>query len=268
MLVKHPWLTLVVVFALGIGIPASLAPHHLIDAILDESPPFDQGDQVVGVVGTQPGVGHAGAVAPRRLRVAANAPHLVRVRRGRTVPGGERDLGRRPCGGRAGGGDERVLVRVDASAARAGTCDPPDGGATGRRVVGGAGSASSVPSRPALARAAFERRVGATADRRCCSAAAGRGRRTAASPAPAASRCSNRVRPRVLGRQTARASCSVDAATSTRRTQRVAKRPPKGHSCADRMVTAAFPGPGAGPSRCGHRRRLAGPGASASMVRL
>ena len=51
MLVKHPWLTLVVVFALGIGIPASLAPHHLIDAILDEPPPFDQGDQVVGVVG-------------------------------------------------------------------------------------------------------------------------------------------------------------------------------------------------------------------------
>ena len=51
MLVKHPWLTLVVVFALGIGIPASLTPHHLIDAVLDESPPFDQGDQVVGVVG-------------------------------------------------------------------------------------------------------------------------------------------------------------------------------------------------------------------------
>ena len=51
MLVKHPWLTLVVVFALGIGIPASLTPHHLLDAVLDESPPFDQGDQVVGVVG-------------------------------------------------------------------------------------------------------------------------------------------------------------------------------------------------------------------------
>ena len=51
MLVKHPWLTLVVVFALGIGIPASLAPHHLIDAVLDESPPFDEGEQVVGVVG-------------------------------------------------------------------------------------------------------------------------------------------------------------------------------------------------------------------------
>ena len=51
MLVKHPWLTLVVVFALGIGIPASLTPHHLIDAVLDESPPFDEGDQVVGVVG-------------------------------------------------------------------------------------------------------------------------------------------------------------------------------------------------------------------------
>ena len=51
MLVKHPWLTLVVVFALGIGIPASLTPHHLIDALLDESPPFHEGDQVVGVVG-------------------------------------------------------------------------------------------------------------------------------------------------------------------------------------------------------------------------
>ena len=51
MLVKHPWLTLVVVFALGIGIPASLPPHHLIDALLDESPPFHEGDQVVGVVG-------------------------------------------------------------------------------------------------------------------------------------------------------------------------------------------------------------------------
>ena len=51
MLVKHPWLTLVVVFALGIGIPASLAPHHLIDAVLDESPPFDQGEQAAGVVG-------------------------------------------------------------------------------------------------------------------------------------------------------------------------------------------------------------------------
>ncbi|MCY4029211.1 MAG: ABC transporter permease [Acidobacteria bacterium] len=51
MLVKHPWLTLVVVFALGVGIPASLTPHHLIDAVLDESPPFDRGDQVVGVVG-------------------------------------------------------------------------------------------------------------------------------------------------------------------------------------------------------------------------
>ena len=51
MLVKHPWLTLVVVFALGIGIPASLTPHHLLDAVLDESPSFDQGDQVVGVVG-------------------------------------------------------------------------------------------------------------------------------------------------------------------------------------------------------------------------
>ena len=51
MLVKHPWLTLVVVFALGIGIPASLAPHHFIDALLDESPPFDRGDEVVGVVG-------------------------------------------------------------------------------------------------------------------------------------------------------------------------------------------------------------------------
>ena len=44
-------ITLVVVFALGVGIPASLTPHHLLDAILDESPPFHQGDQVVGVAG-------------------------------------------------------------------------------------------------------------------------------------------------------------------------------------------------------------------------
>jgi predicted permease len=64
MLVKHPGLTLVVIFALGIGIPASLTPHHLIDALLDESPPFDQGEQVVGVVGLNL---ESGAQEPLRL---------------------------------------------------------------------------------------------------------------------------------------------------------------------------------------------------------
>ncbi len=48
MLVKHPGVTLVIVFALGIGIPASLTPNHLIDAFIDESPPFEDGDRVVG----------------------------------------------------------------------------------------------------------------------------------------------------------------------------------------------------------------------------
>lgn len=41
MLVKHPVVTLVVVFALGVGIPVSLAPHHLMNAILDTPLPKD-----------------------------------------------------------------------------------------------------------------------------------------------------------------------------------------------------------------------------------
>ena len=48
MMVKHPGISLVIVFALALGIPASLAPHHLIDAAVDESPPFDEGHDVVG----------------------------------------------------------------------------------------------------------------------------------------------------------------------------------------------------------------------------
>ena len=97
--------------------------------------------------GSQSGIGRAGAVASRRLRVAANAPHFVRVRRGRTAPGGERDLGRRPCGGRAGGGDERVLVRVDAGAARAGT--RAHGGGRGRRGARGGGGRIRLLALPA-----------------------------------------------------------------------------------------------------------------------
>ena len=50
MLVKHPAITFVVVLALGLGIPVSLAPHHLLDAITNESPPFEQGERVVGLV--------------------------------------------------------------------------------------------------------------------------------------------------------------------------------------------------------------------------
>lgn len=102
--------------------------------------------------GPQPGVGCAGAAASRRLRVAADAPHLVRLRRGRVAPAGERDLGRRSGRGRARGGDERLLVRVDASAARAGT--RADGGGRGRRGARGRGGrtrllalAARLPSR-------------------------------------------------------------------------------------------------------------------------
>ena len=147
MLVKHPWLTLVVVFALGIGIPASLAPHHLIDAVLDESPPFDRGDQVVGVVGLNQ---ESGAREPLRLgdyeSLRMRLTSFASVG-GRTAPGSERDLGRRPCGGRARGGDERVLVRVDAGAARAGT--RAHGGGRGRRGARGGGGRLRLLALPA-----------------------------------------------------------------------------------------------------------------------
>jgi len=48
MLLRHPGLTLVAVFALSIGIPASLIPIHIIDAMGAELP-FDEGDRIVGV---------------------------------------------------------------------------------------------------------------------------------------------------------------------------------------------------------------------------
>ena len=103
MLVKHPWLTLVVVFALGIGIPASLTPHHLIDALLDESPPFDQGDQVVGVVGLDQ---ESGTQEPLRLgdyeSLRTRLTSFASVGAA-AAPGRERDLGRRPVRRARGG---------------------------------------------------------------------------------------------------------------------------------------------------------------------
>jgi hypothetical protein len=51
MMRKYPGVSLVIVFALAIGIPASLVPNHLIDKATGEPPPFDEGERVVGVIG-------------------------------------------------------------------------------------------------------------------------------------------------------------------------------------------------------------------------
>jgi hypothetical protein len=48
MMRKHPGASLAIVFALAIGIPASLLPNHLIGKALGQSPPFDEGERVVG----------------------------------------------------------------------------------------------------------------------------------------------------------------------------------------------------------------------------
>ena len=48
MLVRHPGLTLVTVFALSIGIPASLIPIHVLNAIAAPLP-FDEADRIVGI---------------------------------------------------------------------------------------------------------------------------------------------------------------------------------------------------------------------------
>ena len=51
MMRKYPGVSLAIVFALAIGIPVSLLPNHLIESALGQSPPFDEGERVVGVVG-------------------------------------------------------------------------------------------------------------------------------------------------------------------------------------------------------------------------
>jgi putative ABC transport system permease protein len=56
MMRKYPGVSLAIVFALAIGIPVSLLPNHLVESALGQSPPFDEGERVVGVVG----VGRAG----------------------------------------------------------------------------------------------------------------------------------------------------------------------------------------------------------------
>lgn len=46
MLAKHPGMNLVIVIALGVGIPASLAPHLLLDAALSAPLPLDEGERI------------------------------------------------------------------------------------------------------------------------------------------------------------------------------------------------------------------------------
>ena len=48
---QYPGISLAIVFALAVGIPLSLLPNHLIGSSLGQSPPFDEGERVVGVVG-------------------------------------------------------------------------------------------------------------------------------------------------------------------------------------------------------------------------
>ena len=58
MLVKHPAVTLVIVLALGIGIPASLLPHVLIDAGLHTPPPLEDGDRIAAILMANPETGN------------------------------------------------------------------------------------------------------------------------------------------------------------------------------------------------------------------
>ena len=48
---KYPGVSLAIVFALAVGIPVSLLPNHLVASALGQSPPFDEGERVLGVVG-------------------------------------------------------------------------------------------------------------------------------------------------------------------------------------------------------------------------
>lgn len=57
MLAKHPGMTLVIVLALGVGIPASLLPHLLLDAALYAPLPLDGGDRIRAVVMWNPQTG-------------------------------------------------------------------------------------------------------------------------------------------------------------------------------------------------------------------
>src|SRR4029434_9794546 len=51
MMRKYPGVSLAIVVALTIGIPLSLLPNHLGERALGQSPSFDEGERVVGVVG-------------------------------------------------------------------------------------------------------------------------------------------------------------------------------------------------------------------------
>lgn len=52
MMRKYPGVSLAIVFALAVGIPVSLLPNHLVSHALRQSPPFDEGERVVGIVGS------------------------------------------------------------------------------------------------------------------------------------------------------------------------------------------------------------------------
>jgi predicted permease len=62
MIPRHPGVSLVIVFSLALGIPVSLLPHHLLDAATGQSPPFHDGERVVGIMG-------AGKEGPQHLRL-------------------------------------------------------------------------------------------------------------------------------------------------------------------------------------------------------
>jgi hypothetical protein len=51
MMRKFPGASIAIVLALAVGIPLSLLPNHLVGAALRKSPPFEDGERVVGVVG-------------------------------------------------------------------------------------------------------------------------------------------------------------------------------------------------------------------------
>ena len=55
MMRKHPAVSLAIVLALAIGIPVSLLPNHLVGRALGQTPPFEEGERVLGLVGVGQG---------------------------------------------------------------------------------------------------------------------------------------------------------------------------------------------------------------------
>ena len=82
MMRKYPGVSLAIVVALAIGIPVSLLPNHLVGRALGQAPPFDEGDRVVGVVGTGRTAAQSCALATSRSCNSASG----RLRRWRCDP--------------------------------------------------------------------------------------------------------------------------------------------------------------------------------------